>query len=389
MGLPKVSSRVRVACTRGTPLSPLLFLFVADALSSMLNRGQEEGLLRGIPMPGLPNPITHIQFTDDTLIFLEASEANIANLHISLRCFEAVSGLRINMYKSRLLGTNIPSPTLQAYADSMGCKVASFPTHFLGLPLCVGRPLNFMWDKIINKFHRFLASWKCRYLSLGGRLTLIKAALSSLPLFFMSLFRCPAQVLKTMDKIRRDFLWFSKDNQRKFHPLEWSEVCKVFRGGGASIKNLKSMNLALLGKWVWLFASEREAQWVKIVRGKYGVAPGDLWPKALSSYKASHIWKGILRIQNHVIQHSCLELGNGSTICFWEDSWLGELPLKIQFPLLYRLSPERDICIINCYSLMAGRIVWDIRCFRNLDDSEALEFQTLMESLLKASPNVA
>ncbi|XP_058076346.1 uncharacterized mitochondrial protein AtMg01250-like [Magnolia sinica] len=93
---------------QGDPLSPYLFLIVAEALSQMLKKGQEQGILRGISVPGLAAPLTHIQFADDTLIFSEATEEKIEHLLIAIRCFEVVSGLRINFSKSKLLGVNVP-----------------------------------------------------------------------------------------------------------------------------------------------------------------------------------------------------------------------------------------------------------------------------------------
>ncbi|XP_058092657.1 uncharacterized protein LOC131239116 [Magnolia sinica] len=169
----------------------LLFLIVGEALSKMLIRGQEQ----------------------------ESSAQYVENLYTALRCFEAVSGLRINMDKSKLLGINVTPETLQSFANILGCQIQSLPTSFVGLPLSVRTPHKSMWDKVISKFHKYLAMWKCRYFFLGGRPTLIKAALTNLPLYFMSLFECPAPVLKSIDKIRRDFLWFGKENQKKFHLL--------------------------------------------------------------------------------------------------------------------------------------------------------------------------
>ena len=45
------------------------------------------------------------------------------------------------------------------------------------------------------------------YLSKGGRLTLLKSTLSSLPTYFLSLFTIPSHVANKIEKIQRDFLW--------------------------------------------------------------------------------------------------------------------------------------------------------------------------------------
>jgi hypothetical protein len=41
-----------------------------------------------------------------------------------------------------------------------------------------------------------LASWKGKHLSIGGRLTVINSVLSSLPMYMMSFFAIPKDVLK-------------------------------------------------------------------------------------------------------------------------------------------------------------------------------------------------
>lgn len=55
------------------------------------------------------------------------------------------------------------------------------------------------------------SSWKVRYLSLGGRLTLVNSVLSAIPTYWLSLFKIPCWVIKKINRIRRDFLWSGTD----------------------------------------------------------------------------------------------------------------------------------------------------------------------------------
>jgi hypothetical protein len=50
-----------------------------------------------------------------------------------------------------------------------------------------------------------LSSWKGKHLSVGGRLTLINSVLSSLPMYMMSFFLIPKEVLKKLDYFRSRF----------------------------------------------------------------------------------------------------------------------------------------------------------------------------------------
>ena len=64
---------------------------------------------------------------------------------------------------------------------------------------------------------RRLPGWKKLYLSKGGKVTLIKSTLSSLPTYFLSLFPIPAKVAKRVEKLQRDFLWSGIRDDCKIH----------------------------------------------------------------------------------------------------------------------------------------------------------------------------
>lgn len=58
-----------------------------------------------------------------------------------------------------------------------------------------------LWDPIVEKFEKRLSVWKSSKLSLGGRIVLINLPMSSLPFYFMLVFKCPVAVIKKMEGI--------------------------------------------------------------------------------------------------------------------------------------------------------------------------------------------
>nr|KYP73737.1 Putative ribonuclease H protein At1g65750 family [Cajanus cajan] len=102
-----------------------------------------------------------------------------------------------------------------------------------------------------------LASWKGRCLSLGGWIILINSILSSLPLyffvFFLSFFKLPKKVLKTIIGIKKSFLWSGKEDSLKIDWVKWQKVRQLKKLGGLGIKNIEIFNLGLLAKWRWHF----------------------------------------------------------------------------------------------------------------------------------------
>jgi hypothetical protein len=81
-------------------------------------------------------------------------------------------------------------------------------------------------------------------------------------------------VASRIDKIQRDFLWGGMGEGKKFHLVNWSQVCQPIHLGGLGIRNLRIFNKALLGKWLWRFGNEREALWRQVIVAKYGILMG-------------------------------------------------------------------------------------------------------------------
>lgn len=64
-----------------------------------------------------------------------------------------------------------------------------------------------MWNPAVDRIKRRLSGWKANYLSKGGRLTLIKAAMENIPIYFMSILNIPKHIALSIKKFQREFLW--------------------------------------------------------------------------------------------------------------------------------------------------------------------------------------
>jgi hypothetical protein len=162
-------------------------------------------------------------------------------------CFEAVSGLRINLGKSEIVPIG-PVVDVEDLAQVLGGRIASLPMKYLGLPLGAKYKSKEIWNLILEKMERRLAGWKRSYLSKGGRLTLIKSTLSSLPTYFLSLFAVPSSVAHWIEKIQRDFLWGGIGEEFKYHLVNWRTICTPIQHGGLGLRQIIPFNQALLGK---------------------------------------------------------------------------------------------------------------------------------------------
>ena len=60
---------------------------------------------------------------------------------------------------------------------------------------------------LIEKVAARLPGWKGRLLNKAGRLRLVNAVLTSIPVHFLSVFALKKWALKRIDRVRRSFLW--------------------------------------------------------------------------------------------------------------------------------------------------------------------------------------
>ena len=150
--------------------------------------------------------VSHLQFADNTLFFIKEDENSIRTLYSSLKTFSAVSRLKINFGKISMLGINLEEEEVTYPADLVECSVGVWPAKYLGLPLGGNPKKKTLWEPVVIKVAKRLDRWKRAFLSRSGRLTLIRSVLSSLPIYYMSLFTMPQGIADTIEKLTRDFL---------------------------------------------------------------------------------------------------------------------------------------------------------------------------------------
>lgn len=70
-GAPKEEFSPKRGVRQGNPLAPYLFLLVGEVLNKLLIRAQEKNLIAGIKLPFHSDPITHFQYANNTILFIE------------------------------------------------------------------------------------------------------------------------------------------------------------------------------------------------------------------------------------------------------------------------------------------------------------------------------
>lgn len=183
---------------------------------------------------------------------------------------------------------------------------------------------------------------------MGGRITLIKFILSNLPLYYLSVFSIPTKVAKKLEQIQRIFLW-EGNRTKKYHIIKWSEVTLPKSMGDLGIGNIVLKN-TLLGKWIWRFIKEENSLWHFIILCKYRTGPNGWDSNPTPSPQTLAIWKRILDTHPLVYSHLSLVIGDGCQVQFLSDTWIGDCPLAIRFPHLFRLASNKTASISDIHS---------------------------------------
>ncbi|GKD83102.1 RNA-directed DNA polymerase, eukaryota [Tanacetum coccineum] len=198
----------------------------------------------------------------------------------------------------------------------------------------------------VAKLQLRLSKWKSKTLSIGGRLTLLKAVLGASPIYVMSLYKVPKTVLKMMESIRSKFFNGVDGGEKKITWIKWSKVLSAKKNGGLGVSSFYALNRALLFKWVWRFISQEDSLWFRTICAIHG--------NDINRFQAGNVspWVSILREVHSLnvrgidlVSHCKKRVGDGLNTSFWHDNWIDDLPLKQKFPRVYALESNK-LCTV-------------------------------------------
>ncbi|RVX00507.1 putative ribonuclease H protein [Vitis vinifera] len=237
---------------QGDPFSSYFFVLGMEVLSNLIRRAVDGGFLSGCRIRGRGEEemiVSHLLFADDTIIFYEARKEQLG---IAAHC---------------LLG-------VAPWSSPQNC-------------------LYLRWGGRENE-EKISPVEKTIYFK-GRTYHLIKSTMASLPIYNMSLFRMPKSVANRLEKLQRDFLWGGGSLERKVHLIKWEVVCTQKKKGDLGIRKIDPLNKALLGKWLWRFAVEKDNLWKLVIGVKYGQEEFGWRTKEARGTYGVGVWKEILK----------------------------------------------------------------------------------------------
>nr|GEZ78521.1 RNA-directed DNA polymerase, eukaryota, reverse transcriptase zinc-binding domain protein [Tanacetum cinerariifolium] len=231
---------------QGDPLSLFLFILIMESLHLSFQRAVDVGLFKGVNL-NHSLCLSHMFYTDDAIFIGKWSDGNITTLIHVLECFFHALGLKINLCKSKIMGVNVEGLYVNQAAVKLGCQ------------------------EVVEKVKIRLSKWKMKTLSIGGRLTLLKSVLGSIPIFHMSIFRFPSRVLQILESIRGRFFNGHEIGSKKVSWVKWNNVLTDKKCGGLGVSSLYVLNRGLMIKWLWKFFVHKDSIWTKVITAIHGV----------------------------------------------------------------------------------------------------------------------
>jgi hypothetical protein len=195
---------------------------------------------------------------------------------------------------------------------------------YLGVFIKTGTHRLEDWLWLIRKMEKKIDNWCYRWLSLGGRLILLKVVLESQSVYWLSLAIIPNSILNTLRKIMMNFLWNGNRETNHIHLCKWEQISVPKRNGGWGLRNLLDFKQAMAANSLWRVLTSPSI-WHRVIKDKYLSHLSVInWLRSFTfqAWSSSCIWGGLLKSIHLILQWLSWNPGKGQLIELGRDKIL-------------------------------------------------------------------
>ncbi|GJV66510.1 RNA-directed DNA polymerase, eukaryota, reverse transcriptase zinc-binding domain protein, partial [Tanacetum coccineum] len=278
--------------------------------------------------------ITSLCFADDLLLLCHGDLISASVLRRGLDEFCLSSGLFPSMAKSEAFFGNVSESVKYDISLVMPFKEGVLPIKYLGVPMVSKMITHRDCMVVIEVIRKRVGDWRNKFLSFAGRLQLISSVLSSLQVYWSSLFLLPINTCNEIDRILKNFLWMGGGSNKGIVSVSWKDICKPKSQGGLGLRSAHLWNEALLAKHVWNVVSGKESLWVKWVN-IYRLKGRSMWDVELHSGRGRLINHRVLEQAGMCLKNKVRDMIEGNEWVWpieWDDRF--EEVINVPVPVL-------------------------------------------------------
>ena len=192
-------------------------------------------------------------YADDTTFFVSDLDS-VEAIFDTFDNFSLFSGMKINLSKCELAGIGVKRSVLTALSGVNNVSLLTNCIRILGVNFTYNSKLFQEKNYIacIKKLQKVIHVWGMRFLSLYGKIIIFKSLAFSKIIYIASMATVPADIIKLLENIHKDFVWDKKRPNIKHLSLIRSYSCGGLNDIDITSK-FKSLHLNWLNR---LFAQQ-------------------------------------------------------------------------------------------------------------------------------------
>ena len=230
-------------CRQGDPISPYLFVLAVELLGETFRKHQE---IDGIIIRGKEHRIS--QFADDTTLFMKNNEKSLRTSMNILNHFHHISGLKINVEKTKAIKFGMPRDGRINICQDLNLiwtsEFISLGINYNILELENITELNL--EPKILEMEKLTSIWRCRNLTLIGKITIIKTLMiSKIIHILLSLPKPSEESFIRIENAFKKFLWNEKPPKFKISTLE-----NLTADGGLHFPDIRKIDTVMKASWI-------------------------------------------------------------------------------------------------------------------------------------------
>ena len=267
---------------QGDPASGYLFNLVIEPLANQLKCSNN---IEGIRISD-KTEVRVSQYADDLILFSSPKIHSIQGILEELSQFSKVSGLKVNLQKTKCLpiGNNVPTEQLKTLGLSVVNDLKILGIHYHKTNDNIAS-INI--QTIIPKIKKEICQWRRRQLTLLGKITVVKSLLVSKLVHVLTALPNPSEAtIKELNSILFRFIWNEGPDK-----VKRTTLITDYHEGGLRMLDIHSFLVSLKISWLKrLYWAPANVTWANLARENLPVLE-DL--VCFSSIKLAQIARGL------------------------------------------------------------------------------------------------